>query len=90
MSCFSRATGGAALWTQESLRGRELTGPLQIGSVIVVGDHLGFIHALSTADGTLVGRIPTDGSAIVSSAVNANGLAVFQTSAGAVLAVSAT
>ena len=90
VTCMARANNGATLWTQEALKGRELTAPVQIGSAVLVGDHTGLIHALSVADGALVGRLATDGSAIVSAGVNAGGLAVFQTSAGAVLAVSAS
>lgn len=88
ITCLSRAERGNPLWTQELLKGRELTAPILIGSTLIIGDQSGLIHAFNAADGAAIGRLTTDGSAIVSAGINANGMAVFQTSAGAVYAVS--
>jgi hypothetical protein len=48
-----------------------------------VGDGFGFLHVLSPIDGALVGRLPTDGTA-VQSIVKATGGIVVQTAGGAV------
>ncbi len=87
---LSRGDRGTPIWTQELLKGRELTAPVLVDSTLMVGDQSGVIHALSVTDGTLIGRLTTDGSPIVSAGVNAGGLAVFQTTVGGVFAVSAT
>jgi outer membrane protein assembly factor BamB len=52
----------------------------------VVGDLQGFVHVLSPDDGALVGRLATDGTAVVSLVSGLSGLYV-QTAGGAVLRV---
>ncbi len=88
VSCMSRASAGNPVWTQESLKGRELTGPMVLGGLVLVGDNTGLIHGMSSADGSLVGRLAGDGSAVVGSGVSTGELAVFQTSSGELLAIS--
>lgn len=80
--------GGTALWREEQLAGRSLSAPLLLSEVVVVGDAKGLVHLLARADGKLVGRITTDGSAIVSQPVRAGELAVVQTSAGGLFAIA--
>ncbi len=87
---LSRGDRGTPIWTQELLKGRELTAPVLVGTTLLVGDQSGLIHALSASDGNLIGRLATDGSPIVSAGLNASGFAVFQSTAGGVYAVSAT
>ncbi len=88
ITCLSRSERGSPVWTQELLKGRELTAPILVDSMLLVGDQSGLIHAFNSTDGTPLGRLVTDGSAIVSGGIRAGGLAVFQTSAGGVFAVS--
>jgi outer membrane protein assembly factor BamB len=52
-----------------------------------VGDGFGFLHVLSPDDGNLVGRLATDGSAILSMVPAAGAGAVVQTAKGAVALV---
>lgn len=59
-----RRVDGERAWTTASLRYRDLTAPLLAGRSVVVGDFAGFIHLLSREDGSLLNRLPTDGSAI--------------------------
>ena len=47
---------GAALWKQEGLRGRKLSGPAAIDGLVVVGDLEGYLHWLSPSDGRMVAR----------------------------------
>jgi len=74
---------GASIWKQEGLRWCKPTAPVVVAGLVVVGDGLGFLHALSTEDGRFVGRLATDGSAIVSLVPAAGGL-VLQTAKGSV------
>jgi outer membrane protein assembly factor BamB len=90
VTCLSRSDRGNPVWTQDLLKGRELTAPILLGSSVITADQSGLIHAFNASDGSPVGRLSTDGSAIVSAGVNAGGMAVFQTSAGGVYAVSAS
>jgi len=77
---------GASVWKQDKLLYRKLTAPMVVTGVLVVGDGFGFIHVLSTEDGNLIGRLATDGSAIISMVPASGGTAV-QTAKGAVALV---
>ena len=59
-----RRSDGERVWSVERLRHRSLTAPLVAGRSLVIGDFAGFIHLLSRDDGSLLNRLPTDGSAI--------------------------
>lgn len=59
-----KRSDGERVWSVERLRHRSLTAPLVAGRSVVVGDFAGFIHLLSREDGSLLNRLPTDGSAI--------------------------
>ena len=77
---------GASVWKQDKLLYRKVTAPMLVAGLLVVGDGFGFVHVLSTEDGSLVGRLATDGSAILSMVPAAGGAAV-QTAKGAVALV---
>ncbi len=62
-------TTGGSLWKQDKLAGRALTRPLAFGRYVIVGDYQGFVHLLARDDGSFVGRIATDGSAIAAAPV---------------------
>ncbi|MEN8821407.1 MAG: outer membrane protein assembly factor BamB [Abyssibacter sp.] len=47
---------GAAIWDQSELAYRGLTQPAWYRGNLVVGDYEGYLHALSPADGRIVGR----------------------------------
>lgn len=49
-------SNGKTFWRQGNLGYRQLTVPLAIGNVVVVGDLEGYIHLLSQDDGSFVGR----------------------------------
>lgn len=85
---FARATG-AALWSNDKLSYRQLSAPASVGSTVALGDYQGYIHFLSQEDGSLVGRVPTDGSAITANPVVAGSSVIFQTQAGTVVALAA-
>jgi outer membrane protein assembly factor BamB len=57
-------SSGASLWRQEKLAGRGVSAPLAFGRFVVVGDFEGYVHLISREDGSFVGRVATDGSAI--------------------------
>jgi outer membrane protein assembly factor BamB len=59
-----KRSDGERVWSVERLRHRSLTAPLVAGRSVVIGDFAGFIHLLSRDDGSLLNRLPTDGSAI--------------------------
>ena len=65
---WSRDTGDR-VWASERLKFRGLTAPLVIGRSVAVGDAQGWLHFLSKEDGSLLARVPTDGSAIVGAPV---------------------
>ena len=80
-------TGGASLWRQGALRLRALGAPRRIGQVLVVGDYQGHVHLLDPEDGSFVGRIATDGTAIVAAALPIDRGFVVQTRGGGVYAI---
>ena len=63
VSALDKSSGGS-LWKQDKLSGRGVTRPLAMGRYVIVGDYQGMVHLLSRDDGSFVGRIATDGSAI--------------------------
>ena len=77
---------GASVWKQDKLLYRKLTAPMVVAGTVVVGDGFGYLHVLSTEDGSLVGRLATDGSAVLAM-VPAPGGTVVQTAKGAVALV---
>ena len=81
---------GASIWKQDKLFLRKLTAPLVRRNLVVVGDVQGVVHFLSRDDGSFVGRLSTDGSAIQAplQPLGNNNL-VAQTRSGRVLAIEA-
>ena len=47
---------GAARWHQDELHNRQVSAPAVLGDYVVVGDYEGYLHWLSTEDGSIVGR----------------------------------
>lgn len=64
-----RRADGERAWVSERLRYRGLTAPLAVGRSVVVGDFQGYLHFLSKQDGSLLARVPTDGSPIAAAPV---------------------
>ncbi|HVK55852.1 MAG TPA: outer membrane protein assembly factor BamB, partial [Burkholderiales bacterium] len=79
---------GSSVWEQDKLTNRQLGAPIVRGKVVLVGDGFGFIHALSKEDGSFVGRLATDGSALSAPPQLSDGLVLFQTRNGGLYAVS--
>lgn len=52
---------GVELWTQTTLRGRDLTAATAMDSYVVVGDKFGYLHWLRQSDGEIVARIEVGG-----------------------------
>ena len=75
---------GERVWSVERLRYRNLTAPLVAGRSVVVGDLAGFVHLLSRDDGSLLNRLPTDGSAIAAAPVLVGSTLVVVTQNGGV------
>lgn len=64
-----RRTDGERIWSTDRLRYRVLTAPVVAGQSLVVGDDGGTLYFLSRQDGSLLNRIPTDGSSIAATPV---------------------
>jgi len=79
-----RRANGEPVWTSERLKYRGLTAPLAIGRSVAVGDATGLVHFLSRQDGSLLTRMPTDGSPIVAAPVLAGNTLVVVTQNGGV------
>lgn len=60
---YERNTG-SKIWSTSLLAHRDLSAPLVLGRSVVVGDGMGYVHLLSREDGSPMGRLTTDGSAI--------------------------
>lgn len=91
MVALARMTG-SSLWKQDALAHRTLSAPLSLSRAVIAGDYQGVVHAFSREDGTLIGRLQTDGSAITAPPIplNAPGRDTFfvQTRAGGLFALS--
>ncbi len=67
---------GAAVWKQESLLHRKLTGPASSGQYIVLGDLEGHLHWLNKSDGSIVARTRGDKSGFIEAPVAVDGFVV--------------
>lgn len=79
---------GLNVWRNDKLANRRLSTPTSFGGSVVVGDGQGYLHFLSRENGTFLGRIGTDGSAILSAPIVAGANLIFQTQSGAVVALA--
>lgn len=79
-----RRTDGERAWSTDRLRYRSLTAPLVVGRSVAIGDFTGFIHLLSREDGSLLNRLPTDGSAIAAAPVLAGNTLIAVTHNGGI------
>ncbi len=61
MHALDKSTG-ASVWKQDKLAQRRLGGPQIVGDYVAVVDVEGYLHLLDRNDGSLVGRIATDGA----------------------------
>lgn len=78
---------GQTVWSIETLRLRQLSGPLSFGRAVWVADRFGYLHALAREDGKVLNRLSLDGGA-VSGAIRptSKGL-VIQTQGGQLLLI---
>lgn len=79
-----RRSDGERAWVSERLRYRSLTAPLVVGRSVAVGDGAGLVHLLSREDGSALTRVATDGSAVVSAPVLADGTLIVVTRSGGI------
>ena len=63
------ANSSASVWQQSDLRYRQLTSPAVLGTTVVVGDNLGFLHFMSQIDGHFVARYDYGDSGLLSDPV---------------------
>jgi outer membrane protein assembly factor BamB len=86
VQAFSRS--GTPLWKQSLLAKRILTAPISVDGYLLIGDEEGFVYVLSRDSGEVVGRVTTDGSALLPMPCAADKLAIFQSSRGGIFAVT--
>jgi outer membrane protein assembly factor BamB len=80
-------TSGATVWKQDKLQRRDLGTPILVKGRLLVGDRLGFIHAIAADTGDIVGRVATDGGRVVS-LLAATDRAIVQTEKGGIFAIA--
>ncbi len=81
-------SSGATMWKNEQQAHREMTAPYPVEDYLLIGDFEGYLHVLSSSDGSLIARRKTDGSAIRIAPVLMGDGAMVQTSDGDLLAIS--
>lgn len=79
-----KITDGQVAWSSDALRHHQLSAPLVLGRSVVVGDETGRLHFLSREDGSVLKRLDTDGSAVVSKPTLAGNTLVVMTRKGGV------
>lgn len=80
--------GGASAWRNDKLANRGLSAPVSFERAVAVGDAQGYVHFLSREDGGFLARVATDGSQIIGTPQVAGSHLIFQTQAGAVVALT--
>jgi outer membrane protein assembly factor BamB len=81
-----RRASGEKAWELDRLKYRELSAPLSLERLLVVGDDSGLVHLLSSTDGSELTRLTTDGSAVLAPPVLSGPALVVQTRNGGVFA----
>lgn len=84
---LDRSTG-ASIWKQDKLGKRHVGGPVLVGDHVGVVDIQGYFHLMDRNDGSLVGRLATDGSPAASQPVALRDWALWQSQGGTLFAVS--
>ena len=82
-------TTGSSIWKQDKLALRQPSGPQLVGDFVAVVDVEGYLHVIDRNDGSLVGRLATDGSAATAQPAASGANVVWQSMHGTVYAVSA-
>ena len=77
---------GAARWRQQALQNRGVTAPAIQGDYTVVGDNEGYLHWLSSSDGSMAARMDI-GDAIVAAPIVADDVLYSLTSGGKLVAL---
>jgi len=71
-------TTGAAMWSQQALARRSVTGPVIQGDYVVVGDYKGYLHWLRLEDGALAARERGGHDQVIAQPVVADGVLLVQ------------
>jgi outer membrane protein assembly factor BamB len=79
---------GSQAWENTQLTFRDVSEPMAIGKVLLVGDAQGYVHALSQANGEMLARIRHDSSPITAAPIAVNGLILVQSQGGKLAAYS--
>ncbi len=80
---------GKTFWRQGALANRRLTVPLPMGSVVAVGDLEGYVHFLTSEEGSFVARIKLDSNPVMSLIQGSNAKQLIaETREGGVYAIS--
>ncbi len=85
---LDRSTGASA-WKQDKLQKRRPGGPQFIGAYVAVVDGEGYVHLMDRNDGSLVGRVATDGTPATAQPSRFGESAVWQSTGGTILSVGA-
>ena len=85
---LDKATG-SSIWKQDKLALRQPTGPQLLGDHVAVVDVEGYLHVIDRNDGSLVGRLATDGSPATAQPVASCANMIWQSVNGTLYAVAA-
>lgn len=84
VTAYDKESGRAA-WRQDKLANRQLTAPLSLGKYVAVADFEGYVHLISTEDGSFAARTQGDSSLTRATPVDIGpGFAVQSTKGGVV------
>ncbi len=81
-------SSGSSFWKNEQLSMRQTSAPYAFGNHLMVGDYEGYLHALSREDGSMMARLKTDGSAILTAPIELDGGVLVQTRNGGLYSVT--
>jgi outer membrane protein assembly factor BamB len=79
---------GASVWKQDKLATRAPSGPVVVSDYLGVIDGEGYLHLLDRNDGSLVGRLQTDGKAALAQPVALGEATVWQSAGGNLISAS--
>lgn len=75
------------IWQQDALAHRNLTGLAKAGEFLLAGDYQGYIHLISSVDGSLAGRTKIDSEAILTQPIVYQDRVFIQTQTGKLIVI---
>jgi len=81
-----RASDGVQVWQNTQLTWRDVSEPLAVGRVVMMGDKQGYVHLLNQNSGEMISRIRHDSTPVSAAPIAAGGVIIIASQGGKIAA----